>query len=146
MLWCGAQATSATFGFSSRWRLGVFIAAGLVGAAGFIRIVTRQRETLTGDVAAITVWVLLGFVAAPILGLALFCDGRRRDLRLLAGGRPVLCFCVGRWQTPFLRTVSWPVIWSLWPLLRLHRIQADPLSIGWHAVAQSAHSYGWPDG
>lgn len=71
MLWCGAQATSATFGFSSRWRLGVFIAAGLVGAAGFITIVTRQRETLTGDVAAITVWVLPGFVAAPILGLAL---------------------------------------------------------------------------
>jgi hypothetical protein len=56
VLWCGAQATSAIFGFSSRWRLGVFMAAALVGAACFITIVTRQSETLTGDVAAITIW------------------------------------------------------------------------------------------
>ncbi len=44
LLWCGAQATSAVFGFSSRWRLGVFMVAALIGAAGLITIVMRQSK------------------------------------------------------------------------------------------------------
>ena len=113
LLWCGAQATSAIFGFSSRWQLGVFMAAALVGAAGIITIVTRQRKTLTGDIAAITVRVLLGFVAAPILGLAVSATVAVAIYAYSLVVALFLFLCVGRWQTPFLRTVSWPVIWSL---------------------------------
>ena len=38
LLWGGGEMMGSIFGFSSRWPLGVFLAAALVGAAGFITI------------------------------------------------------------------------------------------------------------
>src|SRR5438105_3941419 len=53
LLWCGGELMSSIFGFGSRWALGVFIAAALVGAAGFMTIVGRERTSLAVDVLAI---------------------------------------------------------------------------------------------
>jgi hypothetical protein len=104
---------AAIFGFSSHWRLGVFMAAALVGAAGFITIVGRERTGISVDVLAITAWVVLGLVVAPIVGLAPPAGIAIAIYAVLL----VLIFAyvvlVGRWQTGFLRTVSWPVTWSL---------------------------------
>jgi len=113
LLWGGGKLMSAIFGFGSRWSLGVFIAAALVGAAGFMTIVGRQRTSLAVDFVAITAWLVLGVVVAPILGLA------------PPAGAAIACYAVmlllilayvrgvGRWETAFLRTLSWPVTWSL---------------------------------
>ena len=113
LLWCGGKLMGSIFNFSSRWPLGVFIAAAVVGAAGFITIVGRERTRLSVDVLAITAWVVLGLIVAPILGLALsplaaiICYAGL----LLVNFAYVLRF--GRWQTAFLRTLSWPVTWTL---------------------------------
>ncbi len=113
LLWAGGRLMGSIFGFSSHWHLGVFMVAALVGAAGFMTIVGRQRTRLAVDVLAITVWMLLGLVVAPVLGLALsivpaiICYG----VLLLATLVYVLRF--GRWQAGFLRPLSWPVTWSL---------------------------------
>jgi hypothetical protein len=90
LLWCGGELMSSIFGFGSRWPLGVFLAAALVGAAGFMTIVGRERTSLSVDVLAITAWVLLGVVVAPVLGLALPRGGSNRQLRGLAAGQPPL--------------------------------------------------------
>ena len=113
LLWCGGELMAAIFGFSSHWRLGVFMAAALVGAAGFMTIVGRERTSISVDVLAITAWVVLGLVVAPIVGLAPpagVAIAIYAVLLLLTFGYVVF---VGRWQTGFLRTVSWPITWSL---------------------------------
>jgi hypothetical protein len=100
------------FGFSSHWRLGVYIAAALVGAAGFMTIVGRERTTLSVDFLAVTAWLLLGLVIAPVVGLApptwvaIGCYA----FMLLAIFAYVVGF--GHMRTAFLRTVSWPVTWT----------------------------------
>lgn len=113
LLWCGGQVTSSVFGFDARWPLGIFMAAALIGAAGFITIVGRERTRLAVDFLAVTSWFVLGFVVAPIIGLglshvaALICYGV-----LLV----VIFFFVrrfGRWETSFAHSLSWPVTWSL---------------------------------
>lgn len=113
LLWAGGGLMSSIFGFGSHWRLGVFMAAALVGAAGFMTIVGRQRTSLSVDVLTITIWFLLGLVVAPIIGLG------------LSTGVALVCYAVlllltfayvirfGRWETPFIRTLSWPLTWSL---------------------------------
>jgi hypothetical protein len=113
LLWCGGELTSAIFGFGARWSLGVFMVAALVGAAGFMTIVGRERTTVTLDVLAITAWVLLGLIIAPVLGLA------------PPAPAAIICYAVilliilgyvlriGRFETAFLRTISWPITWSL---------------------------------
>jgi hypothetical protein len=113
LLWSGGKLMASIFGLGSRWQLGVFMAAALVGAAGFITIEGRERANLSVDVLAISVWLLLGLVVAPIIGLA------------LASGAAIACYAVlllavfayvrraGRWQTAFATTLSWPVCWSL---------------------------------
>lgn len=112
LLFCGGKLMGAIFGFSSHWHLGVFMVAALVGTAGFITIVGRKRTSLSVDFLAISAWVLLGLVIAPVLGLApgivasLVCYG----VLLLVNFAFVLRF--GQWQTAFLRTVTWPVTWS----------------------------------
>jgi hypothetical protein len=112
LLFAGGKLMGAIFGFGSHWHLGVFMVAALVGAAGFITIVGRERTSLSVDVLAVSAWIVLGLVVAPVLGLAppiaasLACYG----VLLLATFAFVLRF--GRWQTAFLRTVSWPVTWS----------------------------------
>jgi hypothetical protein len=112
LLWCGGELLGDIFGFSSHWRLGIFMAAALVGAAGLITIVGRERTRLSVDVLTIAAWLLLGLVVAPILGLA------------LPAGVAIACYAVlllmifvyvlrfGRWQTAFFRTVSWPLTWT----------------------------------
>ena len=112
LLWGGGALMGSIFGFSSHWRLGVYIAAALVGAAGFMTIVGRQRTTLSVDFLAVGAWILLGLVVAPVVGLApstgvaIACYG----VLLLAIFAYVVSF--GRWQTAFIRTVSWPITWS----------------------------------
>ncbi|MDQ6835032.1 MAG: hypothetical protein M3016_02490 [Actinomycetota bacterium] len=113
LLWCGGELMSAIFGFNAHWPLGLFLVAALVGAAGFMTIVGRERTSLSVDLVAITGWVLLGLVVAPVLGLGL------PTVVALLGYAVVLALTfayvlrVGRWKTGFVRTLSWPVTWSL---------------------------------
>lgn len=108
---------SAIFGFSSRWPLGVFMVAALVGAAGFMTIVGRERTSLSVDVLAISAWLLLGLVVAPIIGLAPPTAVAIACYAALLLSIFVYVLRFGHWKTPFLRTVSWPVTWSLLALL-----------------------------
>ena len=113
LLWLGGKLMAAIFGFGSHWRLGVFMVAALVGAAGFITIVGRERTRVSVDVLAISAWVVLGFIVAPIVGLA------------PPPGVAIACYAVllvvifvyvirfGHFQIAFLRTVSWPITWTL---------------------------------
>ena len=89
------------------------MAAAVVGAAGFITIVGRERTRLSVDILAITAWVLLGLVLAPVLGLAppTWVAIASYGVVLLIIFVYVLRF--GRWETAFLRTVSWPLTWTL---------------------------------
>ena len=115
LLWCGGKLMSSIFGFGSRWPLGLFIAAALVGAAGFITIVGRERTVLSVDILAITAWLLLGLVVAPVLGLAPSTGAAFAGYGIVAAGHPHYVLRVGRWETAFLRTVSWPVRGACWP-------------------------------
>jgi hypothetical protein len=117
LLWAGGQLTSSIFGFGSGWPLGVFLAAALVGAAGFITITGRERTSLSVDVLAIAAWVLLGLVVAPILGLALPSGAAIASYGALLLLTLLYVLRFGRWETAFLRTVSWPVTWSLLALV-----------------------------
>jgi hypothetical protein len=112
LLWCGGELTSAIFGFSSRWPLGVFMAAALVGAAGFMTIVGRERTSLSVDILAITAWVFLGLVVAPVLGLALPSGAAIASYAVLLLAILLYVLRFGRWETGFLRSVSWPLTWS----------------------------------
>jgi hypothetical protein len=87
--------------------------AALVGAAGFMTIVGRQRTRLSVDVLAISAWVLLGLVVAPIVGLAPPTGVAIGCYAVLLLGIFVYVLRFGHWETAFLRTVSWPVTWSL---------------------------------
>jgi hypothetical protein len=113
LLFLGGELMGSIFGFGSHWHLGVFMVAALVGAAGFMTIVGRERTNLAVDVLTVGAWIVLGLVVAPILGLALaivpaiICYG----VLLLAVFAYVLRF--GRWQTSFLRPITWPVTWSI---------------------------------
>jgi hypothetical protein len=113
LLWCGGELMSSIFGFSSRWPLGIFMAAALVGAAGFITIVGRERTRLSVDVLAITAWLLLGLVVAPVLGLAPPTGAAIASYGVLVLVILLYVLRLGRWETAFLRTLSWPVTWSL---------------------------------
>jgi hypothetical protein len=125
VLWCGGELMSAIFGFGSRWPLGVFLAAALVGAAGFITIAGRERTRLSVDVLAITAWLLLGAVVAPVLGLALPSGAAIASYGVLLLVILLYVLRFGRWETAFLRTVSWPVTWCVLALifaLSAHRL------------------------
>lgn len=129
LLWCGGELMSSIFGFGSRWPLGVFLAAALVGAAGFMTIVGRERTSLSVDVLAIGAWLLLGLVVAPVLGLALPTGAAIASYGVLLLVILLYVLRVGRWETAFLRTVSWPGTWSLLALLfafSAHRLVLFP--------------------
>jgi hypothetical protein len=112
LLWGGGALMGTLFSFNSHWPLGVYMLASVVGAAGFMTIVGRERTRLSVDVLAISAWLLLGFVVAPIIGLA--------PSRTVA----IICYAVllalifayvitvGRWQKSFLRTLTWPLTWT----------------------------------
>jgi hypothetical protein len=113
LLWGGGALMSLIFGFGSHWRLGIYIAAALVGAAGFMTIVGRERTSLSVDILAITAWLVLGLVVAPVLGLA---PGTAAAIACYAALLLVIFLYVrgiGQWRTAFVRTVSWPLTWSL---------------------------------
>lgn len=112
LLWAGGKLMGTIFGFGSHWRLGLFMAAALVGAGGFMTIVGRERTSLSVDVLTITAWVLLGFVIAPIVGLAPPTGVAIALYAVLLAATFVYVLIFGRWKTPFLRTLSWPVVWS----------------------------------
>jgi hypothetical protein len=112
LLWGGGALMGSIFGFSSHWRLGVFIAAAVVGAAGFITIVGRKRTSLAVDVLAIAAWLLLGLVVAPVLGLAPPTGVAIACYAVLLLGIFVYVQLFGEWETAFLRTVSWPITWT----------------------------------
>jgi hypothetical protein len=109
LLWSGGK----LLGFDSRWHLGVFIAAAVVGAAGIITIVGRERTRLSVDVLAIAAWLLLGLVLAPVLGLAPSAGVAIACYAVLLGVILAYVLFIGSWKTAFVRTVSWPVTWSL---------------------------------
>jgi hypothetical protein len=113
LLWVGGKLTGAIFGFDSRWPLGLFIAAAVVGAAGFMTIVGRERTRLAVDFVAIAAWLLLGLVVAPIVGLAPPIGVAVILYAVLLFGIFVYVLLVGRFATAFIRTLSWPATWTL---------------------------------
>lgn len=112
LLWAGGKLMGAIFGFGSHWPLGLFMLAGLVGAGGFMTIVGRERSSLSVDVLTIAAWVLLGFVVAPIVGLAPPKGAAIAIYAVLLAATFGYVLIFGRWKTPFLRTLSWPLTWS----------------------------------
>ncbi|MBV9197038.1 MAG: hypothetical protein JO168_23125 [Solirubrobacterales bacterium] len=113
LLWCGGELMGAIFGFSSHWPIGVFLVAAVVGAAGFITIVGRERTRLSVDVLAIAGWVVLGLVVAPVVGLAPPAGVAIAIYAVLLLAIFIFVLFFGQWRTAFLHTVSWPVSWSL---------------------------------
>ena len=113
LLWVGGKAMSSIFGFSSHWSLGVFIAASIVGAGGFMTIVGRQRSHLAVDMVTITAWLLLGLVVAPVIGLAPPKGVAIGVYAVMLAGIFIYVTLFGRWGTAFIRTLSWPATWSL---------------------------------
>lgn len=117
VLWGGGKLTSAIFGFGSRWHVGIFMLGALVGAAGFMTIVGRERTNLAVDVLTIAAWLVLGLVIAPIVGLAPPLGVSIALYAVMLVGIFVYVLRFGHWKTAFLRTVSWPITWSLLALL-----------------------------
>ncbi len=117
LLWAGGRLMGDIFGFDPHWELGVFMVAALVGAAGFMTIVGRERTRLAVDFLAIGIWVLLGFVVAPILGLALPTVAALICYAILLAITFAYVLFVGHFERAFLRTISWPITWSLLALL-----------------------------
>jgi hypothetical protein len=113
LLWAGGAMMSSIFSFNSHWHLGVYIAAALVGAAGFMTIVGRERTSLSVDILAIAAWVLLGLVVAPVLGLALPVGAAIACYAVLLLAILVYVLRFGRWETAFFQTISWPLTWTL---------------------------------
>jgi hypothetical protein len=113
LLWCGGKLMSAIFGFGSHWSLGVFMVAALVGAAGFMTIVGRERTRLAVDVLTIAAWVVLGLIIAPVVGLAPTALVAIILYAVLLVGILGYVVTIGRFQTAFIRTLGWPATWSL---------------------------------
>ncbi|HUA47584.1 MAG TPA: hypothetical protein VMA77_20275 [Solirubrobacteraceae bacterium] len=113
LLWCGGELMGAIFGFSSHWRLGVFMVAALVGAAGFMTIVGRRRTRISVDVLAIAAWFVLGLIVAPIIGLAPPVGVAIALYAVVLIGIFAYVLFAGQHERAFLRTVSWPVTWTV---------------------------------
>jgi hypothetical protein len=117
LLFAGGELMGLLFDVDSRWPLGVFMVANLVGAAGLMTIVGRERTGLSVDVVVLAVWLLLGLVVAPLLGLAV-----PPEAALVSYGVLLLVILLfvrrfGFWESDFRRSLSWPVTWSLLALL-----------------------------
>ncbi|MGZ4190907.1 MAG: hypothetical protein ACXVRW_00485 [Solirubrobacteraceae bacterium] len=113
LLWAGGKLMGAIFGFGTHWPLGVFLVAALVGAAGFMTIVGRERTSLTVDFLAIAAWIVLGLIVAPIVGLAPPPLVAIIIYAVMLAGILGYVLFVGRWEKAFVRTLSWPITWSL---------------------------------
>jgi hypothetical protein len=117
LLWLGGKLMGSIFGFSSEWKLLPFMAAALVGAAGFMTIVGRERTSLAADLVAIAIWIVLGLIVAPIIGLAPPAGVAIAIYALLLLGILGYVVGLGRWKVAFLSTISWPTVWSMLALL-----------------------------
>lgn len=117
LLWAGGRLMGDIFGFDPNWELGVYMVAALVGAAGFMTIVGRERTRLAVDFLAVAIWVLLGFVVAPILGLALPTIAALICYAILLAITFGYVVFIGHFERAFLRSISWPITWSLIALL-----------------------------
>lgn len=126
LLFGGAEIMSLIFGLNSRWPLGIYMAAGVVGAAGFITIVGSERINLTVDLVSIAAWLLLGLVIAPLLGLALPPAAALASYAVVLLAILLVVRRFGRWETDFRRTLSWPVTWSVLALF---------FAYSWHQLA-----------
>ncbi|HEY2318632.1 MAG TPA: hypothetical protein VGH67_10055 [Solirubrobacteraceae bacterium] len=113
LLWVGGKLMGAIFGFGTHWPVGVFLVAALVGAAGFMTIVGRERTSLAVDILAIAAWVVLGLIVAPIVGLAPPPLVAIIIYAVMLAGIFGYVLFVGRWERAFIRTLSWPITWSL---------------------------------
>ena len=113
LLWIGGKLMGAIFNFSSHWPLGVFMVAALVGAAGFMTIVGRQRTRLTVDILTIAAWVVLGLIVAPIIGLAFSPLAAIIVFAIMLAGIFVYVLRFGHFDRGVPRTLSWPITWSL---------------------------------
>ncbi|MFL5860019.1 MAG: hypothetical protein ACJ780_04460 [Solirubrobacteraceae bacterium] len=113
LLWAGGKLMGAIFGFGTHWPLGVFLVAALVGAAGFMTIVGRERTSLTVDFLAIGAWLVLGLIVAPIVGLAPPAIVAIIIYAAMLAAILGYVLVVGRWARAFVRTLSWPITWSL---------------------------------
>lgn len=112
-LWAGGKLMGAIFGFGTHWAQGVFMVAALVGAAGFMTIVGRERTSLTVDILAIAAWIVLGLIVAPIVGLAPPALVAIIIYAVMLAGIFGYVLFVGQFEKAFLRTLSWPITWSL---------------------------------
>src|SRR6201995_2507187 len=113
LLWAGGKLMGAIFGFGTHWPLGVFLLAALVGAGGFMTIVGRERKSLSVDFVLIIVWIVLGFIVAPIVGLA---PPPLVSVIIYAVMLPAIfgyVLLLGQWEKAFVKTLSWPITWSL---------------------------------
>lgn len=117
LLWVGGKLMGSIFNFSSHWPIGVFMIAALVGAAGFMTIVGRERTRLSVDFVVIAVWLVLGIIVAPVLGLALSPLAAVICYAILLAVNFAYVLFFGRWQTAFFRTLGWPMTWTLLALL-----------------------------
>jgi hypothetical protein len=117
LLWLGGEIMGSIFGFSSHWPIGLFMIAALVGAAGFMTIVGRERTQLSVDVLTIATWLVLGLIVAPVIGLAPPTIVAVVLYALLLLGIFGYVLFVGHFEISFVRTISWPLTWSLMALL-----------------------------
>ena len=111
MLWSGGEVASGLFGFASRWRTVVFIAAAAVSLSGFAVLQDRPDDDLLPRAILLGAWLLLVFVIEPVLGLGLSAEAA-----LKAYGIALLlilsCFVVLA-PGSFLRyTPSWLLAWG----------------------------------
>ncbi len=112
LLWAGGGLMGDIFGFGSHWKLGIFMLAALVGAAGFMTIVGRERTRLSVDVVAIAAWVVLGLIVAPIIGLAPSTIVALILYAILLAVTFGYVIVGGQWRKAFVTTLSWPLTWS----------------------------------
>jgi hypothetical protein len=68
-------------------------------------------------VLMITAWLILGLLVAPTLGLAPSNGVAIAAYAVLLVGIFVYVLGFGHWETSFLRTLTWPMTWSLLSLL-----------------------------
>jgi hypothetical protein len=113
LLWAGGKLMGAIFGFGTHWPLGVFLLAALVGAGGFMTIVGRERTRLAVDIVAISGWIVLGLIVAPLVGLAPPTLVAVILYAVMLAAIFGYVLVLGQWEKAFIRTLSWPVTWSL---------------------------------
>jgi hypothetical protein len=76
-------------------------------------IVGRQRTSLSVDILAISAWIVLGVVVAPIVGLAPPALVAVIIYAVMLAAIFGYVLLLGQWEKAFIKTLTWPVTWSL---------------------------------